>query len=90
MPKGGFYSRLSCRREACSAGSDIQQEKMENTMKSLAKKLQRFLVSEDGPTAVEYAVMLALIIIVCLVSITSVGQQANSTFTSVANALTGV
>ena len=35
-------------------------------MKSLATKVQRFLVSEDGPTAVEYAVMLALIVIVCL------------------------
>ena len=35
-------------------------------MKSLAQKVQRFLVSEDGPTAVEYAVMLALIVIVCL------------------------
>ena len=33
-------------------------------MKSLAVKVQRFLVSEDGPTAVEYAVMLALIVIV--------------------------
>ena len=32
-------------------------------MKSLAQKVQRFLVSEDGPTAVEYAVMLALIMI---------------------------
>ena len=38
-------------------------------MKSLAKKVQHFLVSEDGPTAVEYAVMLALIVIVCLTAI---------------------
>ena len=38
-------------------------------MKSLAQKVQRFLVSEDGPTAVEYAVMLALIVIVCLTAI---------------------
>ncbi len=35
-------------------------------MKNLALKVQRFLASEDGPTAVEYAVMLALIVIVCL------------------------
>ena len=40
-------------------------------MKSLAQKVQRFLVSEDGPTAVEYAVMLALIVIVCLTAITA-------------------
>ena len=58
-------------------------------MNRFAKKLRRFLVSEDGPTAVEYAVMLALIIIVCLVAITSIGQQANATFQGVATALGG-
>ncbi len=56
-------------------------------MKSLAKKLQRFLTSEDGPTAVEYAVMLALIVIVCLTAISSIGTQASSTFQDVANSL---
>ena len=57
-------------------------------MKSLALKVQRFLVSEDGPTAVEYAVMLALIIIVCLTAIKAVGTTANDRFTDVKNALT--
>lgn len=56
-------------------------------MKSLVKKVQRFLVSEDGPTAVEYAVMLALIVIVCLTAITAIGNNANTTFTDVANQL---
>jgi pilus assembly protein Flp/PilA len=56
-------------------------------MKSLAQKVQRFLVAEDGPTAVEYAVMLALIIIVCLASISTVGKNANSTFTKIANSI---
>ena len=56
-------------------------------MKSLAQKVQRFLVSEDGPTAVEYAVMLALIIIVCLTAISSVGTQTKATFTTVATSL---
>ncbi len=45
---------------------------------------RRFLVSEDGPTAVEYAVMLALIVVVCLTAITSIGTSANTTFTNVA------
>ena len=54
-------------------------------MKSFAKKVQRFLVSEDGPTAVEYAIMLALIVIVCLAAITAVGENANSTFQNVAD-----
>ncbi len=53
-------------------------------MKSLAKKVQRFLVSEDGPTAVEYAVMLALIIIVCLTAIQQIGSNASTTFSDVA------
>lgn len=53
-------------------------------MKSLALKVQRFLASEDGPTAVEYAVMLALIIIVCLTAISSVGTQARAQFQNIA------
>lgn len=56
-------------------------------MKLLAQKVQRFLVSEDGPTAVEYAVMLALIVIVCLAAISSVGTQTSKTFTDVAASL---
>jgi pilus assembly protein Flp/PilA len=44
----------------------------------------RFLQSEDGPTAVEYAVMLALIVVVCLAAITTLGQNANKTFSNVA------
>ncbi len=53
-------------------------------MKSFAKKVQRFLVSEDGPTAVEYAVMLALIVIVCLAAIQAIGTNANTVFNNVA------
>jgi pilus assembly protein Flp/PilA len=56
-------------------------------MKHIARSIQRFLVSEDGPTAVEYAVMLALIVIVCLTAITAIGNNANATFTDVANQL---
>ena len=46
----------------------------------LARSLRRFLTAEDGPTAVEYAVMLALIIVVCITAITTLGQNANGTF----------
>ncbi len=52
-------------------------------MRGLASKVQRFLKSEDGPTAVEYAVMLALIIVVCIGAITTLGTNANTTFTTV-------
>ena len=58
-------------------------------MKNFASKINRFLKSEDGPTAVEYAVMLALIVVVCLGAITSIGSRANTTFSNVANQLGG-
>jgi len=52
--------------------------------------LQRFLRDEDGPTAVEYAVMLALIIVVCVAAITALGTNASNTFSNVAlNAAAG-
>ena len=51
-------------------------------MNAIAKRLVRFLKAEDGPTAVEYAVMLALIVVVCLISISAVGQQTNNTFST--------
>ncbi len=56
-------------------------------MKKFASKIQKFLKSEDGPTAVEYAVMLALIVIVCLTAITSIGTNASTTFDNVATQL---
>jgi len=51
---------------------------------ALLKKTVRFLKKEDGPTAVEYAVMLALIIVVCIAAITTLGKNANSTFGNIA------
>lgn len=56
-------------------------------MSNLATKVRRFLASEDGPTAVEYAVMLALIVVVCLTAIGSVGTQASGQFNNIANSL---
>ena len=56
-------------------------------MKSVTKNLVNFLKKEDGPTAVEYAVMLALIIVVCITAITTLGTNANKTFTSVGNTI---
>ena len=53
-------------------------------MKKFGNALVKFLKSEDGPTAVEYAVMLALIIVVCIAAITTLGANANNTFSFVA------
>ncbi len=52
-------------------------------MKGLMNRVKSFLVSEDGPTATEYAVMLALIIVVAIAAITTLGQNVNSTFEDV-------
>ena len=56
-------------------------------MQSMARSIKRFIVSEDGPTAVEYAVMLALIILVCLTAIQAIGTNASTTFTTVSGKL---
>jgi pilus assembly protein Flp/PilA len=53
-------------------------------MRQFAKSLVKFVKAEDGPTAVEYAVMLALIVIVCLTAIRSIGTNASTTFNNVA------
>jgi len=50
-------------------------------------RLVEFVKSEDGPTAVEYAVMLALIIIVCLVTIQVLGSNANKAFDTVGKSI---
>ena len=56
-------------------------------MRPATKLLVTFLKNEDGPTAVEYAVMLALIIVVCIAAITTLGSNANSTFSFVGSSL---
>jgi pilus assembly protein Flp/PilA len=53
-------------------------------MHGLYQSVARFLNAEDGPTAVEYAVMLALIIVVCITAITALGTNANQVFSNVA------
>jgi len=49
-------------------------------MRRLVEHMVEFVKREDGPTAVEYAVMLALIIVVCITAITTLGKNANGTF----------
>ena len=56
-------------------------------MRVVSKKVLQFLVSEEGPTAVEYAVMLTFIVIVCLTAIATLGQESSATFGNVANSL---
>ncbi len=58
-------------------------------MKKFTQALVNFVQNEDGPTAVEYAVMLALIVVVCITAITTLGTNANNTFSYVGNKIGG-
>ncbi|OAI41720.1 pilus assembly protein [Planctomycetaceae bacterium SCGC AG-212-D15] len=50
-------------------------------MRRMCEAVVRFLATEEGPTAVEYAVMLALIILVCVVAISVIGTKTSANFT---------
>jgi pilus assembly protein Flp/PilA len=52
-------------------------------MNTMITRVRNFLTSEDGPTAVEYAVMLALILVACITIVTSLGTTISSTFNKV-------
>lgn len=56
-------------------------------MRALTKNIVNFMKREDGPTAVEYAVMLALIVVVCIAAITAIGGASNQTFSQVGSAI---
>jgi pilus assembly protein Flp/PilA len=56
---------------------------------NLSRSVVSFLKDESGPTAVEYAVMLALIIVVCITAITTLGTNANNTFSYVGGKIGG-
>jgi pilus assembly protein Flp/PilA len=56
-------------------------------MSSFLNAVRNFVKAEDGPTAVEYAVMLALIIIVCLTAVSAIGTNASDTFNKIANSV---
>ncbi len=62
----------------------------EMAMQKLRSKISRFLASEEGPTAVEYSVMLALIILVCLAAINSFGTATSASFANSATSLSTV
>ena len=56
-------------------------------MNAVLRSAVSFLKREDGPTAVEYAVMLALIVVVCIAAITAIGSNSNQTFSTVGSAI---
>jgi pilus assembly protein Flp/PilA len=62
---------------------------MEIPMRKFTQAVVNFINDESGPTAVEYAVMLALIIVVCITAVTTLGTNANNTFSYVGNKIGG-
>jgi pilus assembly protein Flp/PilA len=56
-------------------------------MRRILNAVKDFMVAEDGPTAVEYAVMLALIIVVCITVVGALGKSASGTFSTVNGAI---
>ena len=58
-------------------------------MSNIRSAIARFLACEDGPTAVEYAVMLALIIVGAISMVTSLGKDVSGTFSTVRSSLSG-
>jgi pilus assembly protein Flp/PilA len=56
-------------------------------MRRLRQLIRIFVRNEDGPTAVEYAVMLALIVLVCMSAIKTLGSNAKTTFTNIGASL---
>jgi len=58
-------------------------------LEAIVGHVQRFLAEEEGPTAVEYAVMMALVIVVCFVAVQSLGNNTNNTYNKVATKLSG-
>jgi len=56
-------------------------------MSNLSRSVVEFLKKEDGPTAVEYAVMLSLIIVVCIAAITALGTNTSQTFSYVGSTI---
>lgn len=60
---------------------------LENEMKTLWKNIQQFLRDEEGVTAIEYALIAALIAVVIIAAVTFVGNEVNDTFTEIGNAL---
>lgn len=55
----------------------------------LLRSIKRFLREEDGPTAVEYAVIIALIVVVCISSVNALSTATKASLDASSNAISG-
>lgn len=58
-------------------------------MRFIARKMREFLLDQAGPTSVEYAVLLALILVVIVASVSMLGSKVNSSISGSSTALFG-
>ena len=56
-------------------------------MRKFTLSMRRFLRDEDGPTAVEYAIMLSLIVVVCLSAITTIATKVSGVFVKISSSV---
>jgi pilus assembly protein Flp/PilA len=84
------FSRLPLQlADACVSQADSTGRKgnSETHMHQLGTRINRFLRSDDGPTAVEYAIMLALVILVCLTAIRTFGSTTSTSLSQSARSI---
>ena len=56
-------------------------------MLKMLKRLRKFLAEEDGPTSIEYMVMVSIIVIVCLITINAIGQATQTSLSNTSNSI---
>jgi pilus assembly protein Flp/PilA len=85
----GTLPQISVQENWCRYSRSNHPNKKEREMKNmLLKKMRELVRSEEGATATEYAVMLALIIVVAIGAISILGKQVNQTFENVSDNFT--
>jgi pilus assembly protein Flp/PilA len=61
--------------------------KEEKSMRDVFSRVHRFVVSEDGPTAVEYAVLMGLIVVAIAAAVSNLAKSISGTFSAVSSTL---
>lgn len=56
-------------------------------MKSFTSAVRNFVSNEDGAALVEYALLVALIAIICILGVTTLGSKVNDKFTTIGSSL---
>jgi pilus assembly protein Flp/PilA len=86
--RGGRKASEIIDRESPSIGlTDFVMSKKELVMSQAISGVRRFLANEDGPTAVEYAVLVGLIVVALITIITNLHSAVSATFSSANSAL---